>query len=112
MAGKGNRIARKEAQGMMELVAQYIREMKLTSGFCSQRVFEAWDVVSGVSAYTVDRYFRNGTLYCTIGSSVVRNQLYFQKDALLQKMNEYLAEDELLSGGGYDGVLIRNLILR
>ena len=40
MAGQGNRIGRKEAQGMTELVAQYIREMKLASGFNCQRVFE------------------------------------------------------------------------
>ena len=47
MAGGGNRIGRKDALGMQELISQYIREMKLASGFNRQRIFEAWDVVSG-----------------------------------------------------------------
>ena len=34
----GNRIGRKDAQGMQELVSQYIREMKLASGYNRQRV--------------------------------------------------------------------------
>lgn len=112
MDRQGNRIGRKEAQGMTELVAQYIREMKLSAGFNSQRVYEAWDVVSGASRYTVGRYFKDGMLYCTISSSVVRNQLYFQRDVLLNKMNEHLDKDELLVRDGIKGPIIRNLILR
>ena len=49
MASDGNRIGRKQAQGMTELVLQYIREMKLTTGFNTHRIFEAWDAVSGAS---------------------------------------------------------------
>lgn len=97
---------------MTELVAQYIREMKLSAGFNCQRVYEAWDVVSGASRYTVGHYFKDGMLYCTISSSVVRNQLYFQRDILLKKINEYLDNDELLVRDGIKGPVVRNLILR
>ena len=97
---------------MHELVEQYIREMKLSSGFNCQRVFEAWDVVSGASAYTVGRFYRDGMLYCTISSSVVRNQLYFQRDVLVQKMNKYLDKDEMVIRDGKNNPFIRNLILR
>ena len=112
MAGANNRIGRKDAQGMSELIAQYIREMKLSSGFNRQRIFEAWDVVSGASRYTIDRFFRDGMLYCTISSSVVRNQLYFQRDVLVKKMNEYIDEDEMFVRDAKDGPVIKNLILR
>lgn len=112
MAGGGNRIGRKDAQGMNELIAQYIREMKLATGFNRQRVFEAWDVVSGASLYTIDRFFRDGMLYCTMSSSVVRNQLYFQRDVLVQKMNEYLEKDDMLVRDSKSGPVIKNLILR
>ena len=97
---------------MPELIEQYIKEMKLTSGFNRQRIFEAWDVVSGASRFTLDRFFRDGMLYCTISSSVVRNQLYFQKDVLLKKINEYLEADEMLVRDGKDVPLVRNLILK
>ena len=111
MAGS-NRIGRKDAQGMSELIAMYIREMKLSTGFNRQRIFEAWDVVSGASRYTIDRFYRDGMLYCTISSSVVRNQLYFQRDVLVQKMNEYLDKDEMFVRDATDGPVIKNLILK
>ena len=112
MAGYGNRIGRKEAQGMQELVELYIKEMKLTSGFNRQRIFEAWDVVSGASRFTLDRFFRDGMLYCTISSSVVRNQLYFQKEILVQMLNEELRKDELLTWDWSKGPCVKSLILR
>ena len=108
----GNRIGRKDAQGMQELVSQYIREMKLASGYNRQRVFEAWSHVSGASRYTADMSFRNGMLYCTISSSVVRNQLYFQRDVLVRKMNEYLDKDTMLVRDSRNNPMITNLILK
>ena len=108
----GNRIGRKDAQGMEELIGQYIREMKLSAGFNRQRIFEAWDAVSGASGYTLDRFYRDGMLYCTISSSVVRNQLYFQRDVLVQKMNEYLDKDKMLVRDSRNNPMITNLILK
>lgn len=111
MAG-GNRIGRKNAQGMEELVLEFIREMKLSTGFNCQRVFEAWDEVSCASRYTVNKFYRDRMLYCTISSSVVRNQLYFQRDVLVQKMNEYLDNDPMVVRDGTSEPMIKNLILR
>lgn len=111
MAWNGNRIGRKEAQGMSELIVQYIREMKLSSGFNRQRVFEAWDAVSGASRYTVGRFFRDGVLYCTISSSVVRNRLYFQRDVLLKELNAYLESEGRYIDDGV-GQPVKNIVLK
>ena len=111
MAWNGNRIGRKEAQGMSELIVQYIREMKLSSGFNRQRVFEAWDAVSGASRYTVDRFFRDGILYYTISSSVVRNSLYFQRDVILKQINEYIEEEGRYIDDG-SGQPVKNIVLK
>ena len=51
-------------------------------------------------------------LYCTISSSVVRNQLYFQRDVLVQKLNEYLDNDEMVIRDRVDGPIVKELILR
>ena len=111
MAWNGNRIGRKEAQGMSELIVQYIREMKLSSGFNRQRVFEAWDAVSGASRYAVGRFFRDGVLYCTISSSFVRNRLYFQRDVLLKELNAYLeSEGRYIDDGA--GQPVKNIVLK
>lgn len=92
---KDNRLRRKNAVGMEQLVQDFIREMKISSGVNRQRATEAWNVVSGASRYTLDVSLDRGILYVTLNSSMARNQLYFQRDALKQKINEYLANDEL-----------------
>ena len=111
MEYKGNTLQRRDAVGMDELVEQFIRDMKLASGINRQRVIAAWNSVSGASRYTVDVYLKGKTLYCTIGSSVVRNQLYFQKDVLLAQLNNYLGSDDMFIKDD-EGPYVTELILR
>jgi hypothetical protein len=49
---------------------------------------------------------------CAISSSLVRNQLYFQRDVLVEKLNEFLAADSLYDAGGNDGAAVKVLILK
>jgi hypothetical protein len=91
------RIERKNAVGMDQLVKEYIDSMKIASGLNTRRVFAAWDQASGAAQYTIKRYFRGGKLYITLNSSVVRNQLSFQKDALVEKINLLLDRDNLFT---------------
>ncbi|MBR1576625.1 MAG: DUF721 domain-containing protein [Bacteroidales bacterium] len=88
-------ISRKEPVAMDELVQLFIKSMKLSAGLNTRRIFEAWDQASGASRYTLRRYFRDGKLYVTLSSSMVRNQLGFQKEALKDRINEILRGDEL-----------------
>lgn len=110
--GRNNKLRRQEAVGMEELVSQFIREMKLSSGLNRQRAADAWGAVSGAARYTLDVTFDRGIMICAISSSVVRNQLYFQRDVLLDKLNEYLKEDSLFVSDGKDDKIVKNLILR
>ena len=89
------RLKRSEPQPMEDVISKYIKEMKLAAGLNEHRIYAAWDVVSGAGAYTINKNFRNGILYVAISSSVVRNQLYFQRDILVESLNEYLRHDEL-----------------
>ncbi len=106
------RIHRKEAVGMDRLVQEYIKQMKLAAGLNTQRIFAAWDACSGAGSFTLKRFFRGGTLYITLNSSVIRNQLYFQKDVLVEKMNAYLSQDELFTSDNRTVGFIENLILK
>ena len=94
---------------MDELVNQFIRDMKLASGLEKQRVAEVWNEVSGAGRYTLDVRFEKGVMTCMISSSVVRNQLYFQRDALLGRLNEALSEDSLFNDRKD---IVKTLILR
>ena len=82
---------RKEALSLEEVIPQFLRRMKLASGVNTQRVFAAWDAVSGASAYTLGRFYRGGRLYVTLSSSMVRGQLDLRKADLVAAINDYLA---------------------
>lgn len=105
-------IRRKDAVGMQELVTQFIREMKIASGINRQRVTQAWNTVSGASRYTLDVNYDRGVVYCSLNSSVVRNQLYFQKDVIINRMNEFLASDELFVAGPAGEPAVKAIVLK
>ncbi|MBQ9193915.1 MAG: DUF721 domain-containing protein [Bacteroidales bacterium] len=105
-------IRRKEALSMEEVIGQFIKSAKLSSGLNTQRIFTAWDACSGAGPFTLKRYFRSGTLYITLSSSVIRNQLYFQKEALIEKMNAWLSEDILFTKDNLTSGFVRELVLR
>ncbi len=109
--GRDSRLRRKEAVGMEQLVQDFIREMKMSSGINRQRAVRAWNEVSGASRYTLDVSLDRGILYVTLNSSMARNQLYFQRDALKRKINDFLRDDELfVKTPGSDAV--RSVVLK
>jgi hypothetical protein len=77
-----------------------------------QRAAEAWTAVSGAARNTLDVTFDRGIMICSISSSVVRNQLYFQRDVLLEKLNEHLSADSLFVSENNGDKIVKNLILR
>ena len=105
-------IRRKEALSMEEVIGEFIKSAKLASGLNSQRVYAAWDDCSGAGPFTLKRYFRAGTLYITLNSSVIRNQLSFQKEALIEKMNATLSGDPLFTSDNRAAGFIKELVLR
>lgn len=97
---------------MEEVVSRYIKQMKIAAGLNTQRIFEAWDAASGAGSFTLKRFFRGGKLYITLSSSVIRSQLYFQKDILIEKMNAILSEDPLFTSDNNTVGYIHELILK
>ena len=97
---------------MESLVAQFIREMKLSSGINQVRVTEVWNNASGASRYTLSVSYVGTYVYVTMNSSMARNQLYYQRDVLMQKMNEILAADSLFVGNPKGGPAVTNIILK
>lgn len=90
-----SRVERKEPLEIGAILQDFLRVSHLSSGLNTQRVFAAWDDASGASRFTLKRFYRNGVLYITTSSSVVRSQLEYQKDMLVEKMNSILSGDEL-----------------
>ena len=97
---------------METIVQQYIKSMKIAAGLNTQRIFAAWDACSGAGPFTLKRFFRGGKLYISLNSSVLRNQLYFQRDVLVEKMNAFLSEDALFTADNKTVNFVQELILR
>lgn len=102
------RMPRQQAQSMDEVIREYVRSLKIASGFAYRRVFEAWYRASGAEAYTSNIFFRDGSLFCTMTSSVARTRLMFQHDALIEAMNRILDSDGLCP----EDIRVKKLILR
>ena len=112
MAYGDNRIGRKEAVGMEALVSQFVREMKLSSGINQVRVTEAWNNASGAARYTLSVSYVGTFVYVTLSSSMARNQLYYQRDVIMEKMNTLLAADSLFVGKANGAAAVTNIILK
>ncbi|MBR6184013.1 Protein of unknown function [Bacteroidales bacterium WCE2004] len=107
-----SRVARKTAVSLSEAIQEYLKVAKLSAGLNTQRIFAAWDAASGAGRYTVRRFFRDGRLYITVDSSVVRSQLSFQRDVLIEKINALLAQDELFTRDDARVGIVKELILK
>ncbi|MCQ2182480.1 MAG: DUF721 domain-containing protein [Bacteroidales bacterium] len=101
---------RKNAITAGEAIMEFLKSAKLASGLDCRCIFKAWDSASGASEYTLKRFYRNGKLYITLSSSVIRSQLNSRKDLLLDRINSILKDDELFSKENYDSV--KELILK
>lgn len=97
---------------MEEVVDEFIKSAKLASGLNTQRVFAAWDECSGAGPFTLRKYFRSGTLYVTLSSSVIHSQLSFQKEALIGKMNATLSGDKLFTADNRTAGYVKELVFR
>lgn len=107
-----NRVARKTAVPMDALIREFLRQNRLSARLNARRIFAAWDAASGAGRYTVRRYFRDGKLYITVDSSVLRSQLSFQRQALVGKINAILAADELFTRDDACPDVVQELILQ
>jgi len=106
------RIKRKEPQGMETVMLEYIKEMKLAAGLNTQIIFKAWDDVSGASKYTVKKFFRDGTLYITLGSSMARNSLSYRIPELIRAVNDAALKDPMFVKDDPKSHLVTKLVLK
>lgn len=85
------------------LLKEFVKEEGLEEGLLRVRISKAWDVVVGrkYAVYTTSKFFNNGVLYCTISSSIVRNQLFFRRDDIVFHLNKELGEE-----------IVKNVVLR
>ena len=85
------------------LLKDYFSEIGRSNGILSARVVRCWDEVmeENVRHSTSSRFFKDGTLYVTVSSSIIRSILSKRKSHIIGLLNSNL-------GGPY----VKSLILR
>lgn len=97
---------------MGALVPMFIKAMRLDAGLNTTLVLKAWDEASGASAYTLNKFFRDGRLFVTVSSSMVRSHLEFQKADIVASINRILENDPLFSNGCAKAGFVKEIILK
>ncbi len=74
---------------MKDALQHYFKAIGLEDKLHETRVLSAWEEMMGsaVSKRTTEIYIKEKTLYLTINSSVMRDDLHQQKDGIITKVN-------------------------
>ena len=93
----------KNHQKIGEILASFVQNSKLEKGLDNVRIERAWRerMGNGVYNYTKSLRLHNGTLYISLSSSVLRQELSYGKDKIIAIINEELGKE-----------LVSKLILR
>lgn len=86
---------RENTQLIKDILQEFIKEERLEDGLQRLKIFKVWDLVVGEAGAraTSNKFFRDGVLYCTINSSIIRTQLYYRKDDIALQMNKMLNDN-------------------
>jgi ketopantoate reductase len=93
----------KNQQSLGEALNAFIEENKLQKGIDKVMVRKAWEKImdNGVNNYTTAVELRNDTLFVSLSSSVLREELSHGKSRIIDMINEELNKD-----------LVKNIVLR
>ncbi len=78
-----------------DLFGEFLKKEGLEDGILRMKIFEAWEDVVGekLSAYTVDKFYKDGKLFCRISSSAARNTLFMQRIEIVEKINKIIEKE-------------------
>lgn len=84
-----------EANSVKDLMQSFIKENNLTKGMQKLQIEEVWEKLmgSGVVSYTEGVQLQNKTLIVRLSSSVLREELSYGKDKIIQMINQEMGEE-------------------
>ncbi|MBR4438361.1 MAG: DUF721 domain-containing protein [Bacteroidales bacterium] len=77
------------------LLKEYFNDIEKGDNILAARVLRTWDEVmeENITRATMSKYFKNGILYCTISSSILRSMLVARVYSVKEKINNSLGSD-------------------
>ncbi len=88
-----------ENLSLSDVLQAFIKENKLEKGMDKIEVRDAWVQLmgNGVASYTTDVQLRQDTLYVSLTSSVLREELSYGKQKIITMLNEHLGKNVITS---------------
>ncbi|MGQ1946593.1 DUF721 domain-containing protein [Geofilum sp. OHC36d9] len=73
-----------------DILAKIVERPELSRGLRETRVIQAWPKVMGpaVARITTQLHFKNGNLFVSLNSSIIRSELLMHKDHIIESLNK------------------------
>lgn len=83
---------RKNTEKLGDIIGQVLKQNHLDEKLYEKRVIDSWGKALGetINNYTDKLYFKNGTLYVSISSSVLRHELFLEREKIKDTLNKYV----------------------
>lgn len=77
-----------------EALKEFLKKSRLKSGVQALQVEEAWEKIMGrtIANYTDKIEIRNTTLFISTSVAPLKNELLYQKEKIIERVNEALGE--------------------
>jgi predicted nucleic acid-binding Zn ribbon protein len=79
-----------QTQNISEIISLILKQNGLDDKLAEVRAIRSWEELLGktVARYTRNLYIKDKTLYISLNSSIVRNELLMIRDELIKRLNE------------------------
>lgn len=79
---------------LQDAIQQFLQKSRLKSGIQALRIEEVWEQIMGktVAKYTDKIQIINHTLYITSSVAPLKNELLYQKEKIIERINEAMGE--------------------
>lgn len=76
-----------------DAISQLFKEEKLDEKYSIFAIRNDWEKIVGItfSKHTTQINYLNGVLFVSVDSPIVRNEMAFAKNAIIEKVNKYVA---------------------
>ncbi len=83
-----------DALSLGEALKQFLNKSRLKNKIQSLQISEHWEKIMGVtiSRYTEKIEIKNGTLFIYTNVAPLKNELVFQKELIISRMNESIGD--------------------
>jgi predicted nucleic acid-binding Zn ribbon protein len=83
---------------MQDAIQQFLQQSRLKSGMQAMRIEEIWEQIMGktIAKYTDKIQIINQTLFINTAVGPLKNELLYQKDKIIERVNEALGEKVII----------------